>query len=152
MEEARRFGPVIGRLPRALRTDVETVWVHRGTEPFGGGNANLLIHTGQADFYEDNGWLEEALVHEAAHTSLDAAHASAPHWTAAQRADSCFVSTYGRDNPAREDVAESFLPYLALRYRPASLDAEARAAIEGAMPNRTAYFDWLSLDLSPFEE
>ncbi|HEX8298988.1 MAG TPA: hypothetical protein VF594_07475 [Rubricoccaceae bacterium] len=149
---ARRFGPAIGRLPKALRDDVETVWVHEGTQPFGGGNANLLIHTGQADLYEADGVLEEALVHEAAHTSLDAAHASAPHWTAAQRADSCFVSTYARDNPTREDIAESVLPYLALRYRPASLSAEARAAILEAMPNRTAYFDWLDLDLSPFAE
>ena len=44
--------------------------------------------------------------------------ANAPGWTAAQAADPDFISTYARDNPTREDVAETFLPYLALRYRP----------------------------------
>ena len=152
LAEARRFGPVIGQLPRALRDGVETVWIHRGTQPFGGGNQNLLIHTGQADLYDADGVLEEALVHEAAHTSLDAAHAEAADWTAAQQADQCFVSTYARDNPTREDVAESVLPYLALRYRPGSLSAGDRAAVAASMPNRIAYFDWLALDLTPFAE
>ena len=92
---------------------METVWIHRGTEPFGGGNNNLLIHTGRADLYAADGILEETLVHEAAHTSLDAAHASAPAWLAAQSADPTFISTYARDFPNREDIAESVLPYLA---------------------------------------
>ena len=152
LAEARRFGPAIGQLPRALRAGVQTVWIHRGTQPFGGGNQNLLIHTGQADLYDADGVLEEALVHEAAHTSLDAAHAGSAYWTAAQQADQCFVSTYARDNPTREDVAESVLPYLALRYRPGSLSAEDRAAVAASMPNRVAFFDWLALDLAPFAE
>ncbi|HEX9951730.1 MAG TPA: hypothetical protein VGB53_08175 [Rubricoccaceae bacterium] len=152
LAEARRFGPSIGQLPHALRTDVRTVWIHRGTQPFGGGNENLLIHTGQADLYDADGVLEEALVHEAAHTSLDAAHAGSAYWTAAQQADQCAVSVYARDNPTREDIAESFLPYLALRRRPGSLSADDRAAVAASMPNRIAYFDWLALDLSPFAE
>jgi hypothetical protein len=149
---AQRFGPVIGRLPRALRADVETVWIHEGTEPFGGGNDNLLIHVGQADDYEATGVLEEVFVHEAAHTSLDDAHAGAAYWTQAQGADRCFVSTYARDNPTREDVAESLVPYLALRHRPDALTPDQRASIAASMPNRIVYFDWLDLDLSPFEE
>ena len=59
---------------------------------------------------------------------------------------------YARDNPTREDVAESILPYLALRHRPGSLSAEDQAAVEASMPNRIAYFDWLALDLTPFAE
>lgn len=149
---AQRFGPAIGQLPRALRADVETVWIHEGTFPFGGGNDNLLIHVGQADDYDATGVLEEVLVHEAAHTSLDAAHAGAAYWTEAQGADRCFVSTYARDFPTREDVAESLVPYLALRHRPEALTPEQRAAIAASMPNRMVYFDWLDLDLSPFEE
>ena len=74
--EAEKYADVIGRLPTALRNDVETVWIHKGTEPFGGGNHNLLIHVGQADLYAADDILEETLVHEAAHTSLDSAHAS----------------------------------------------------------------------------
>ena len=47
--EAEIYGLEIGRLPTCLRNDVETVWIHLGTEPFGGGNNNILIHTGQAE-------------------------------------------------------------------------------------------------------
>jgi hypothetical protein len=42
--EAEKYAIVIGRIPKALRTSVSTVWIHKGVEPFGGGNNNLLIH------------------------------------------------------------------------------------------------------------
>ena len=122
--EADKYGDVIGRLPTVLRADVETVTIHKGTRPFGGGNDNLLIHTGQSARYEADGILEETLVHEASHTSLDDAHAEAAGWLDAQRADAEFISNYARDNPIREDVAESFLPYLAIRYRADRIDGE----------------------------
>ncbi len=147
--QADRFAPAIGRLPNALRKDLETVWIHAGTQPFGGGNRNLLIHVGQADQYDLSGILEETLVHEAAHTSLDAYHAAAPGWVAAQQADPTFISTYARDYPTREDIAESFLPWLALRHRRSTIDAVYAQNIERAMPNRVAYFDGLNLDLRP---
>ncbi|MGE3190981.1 MAG: hypothetical protein AB7N90_14970 [Vicinamibacterales bacterium] len=117
LAQADKYARVIGRLPKALRTDVQTVWIHQGVQPFGGGNHNLLIHIGQSVEYETQGILEETFIHEAAHTSLDAAHANAAGWVAAQRADPDFISTYARDNPTREDIAESFLPFLAARHR-----------------------------------
>jgi hypothetical protein len=92
--EAAKYGPPIGRLPKALRVDLETVTIHKGVNPFGGGNNNLLIHTGQADLYIGDGILEETLVHEAAHTSLDAAHQASTGWLAAQQSDPEFISTY----------------------------------------------------------
>ena len=147
--QARRYARVVGRLPKALRVDVNSLWIHRGTKPFGGGNHNLLIHTGQADEYTAGGILEETLVHEAAHTSLDARHAAAPAWLAAQRADGQFISTYARDNPTREDVAETFLLYLALRYRPNRISTALAATIRRTIPHRVAYFDRQALDASP---
>jgi hypothetical protein len=147
--EAERYAGVIGRLPTALRADVETVWIHKGVQLFGGGNNNILIHVGQADLYTADGILEETLVHEAAHASLDAAHASAPGWVATQLADPTFISTYAQDFPEREDLAESFVPYLAVRYRADRISEGLRIAIEQAMPNRIAYFDGLALDMYP---
>jgi hypothetical protein len=146
---AERYGEVIGRLPTALRRDVETVWIHDGVQPFGGGNNNLLIHTGQAELYRADGILEETLVHEAAHTSLDAAHAAAPGWLAAQAADPTFISSYARDFPGREDVAESFVPYLAVRYRLDRISESLRKTIEETIPRRIEYFDGLGLDMHP---
>lgn len=138
---AVKYAKVIGRLPRILRADVETVWIHKGNQPFGGGNNNLLIHTGQSVSYERDGILEETLVHEASHTSLDARHSASSGWLAAQKSDPDFISTYARDNPTREDIAESFLPWLALRYRPDRIDSALASMIEATIPARISYFD-----------
>ena len=147
--QAEKYADVIGRLPTALRRDAETVWIHKGVEPFGGGNRNLLIHTGQALLYEAEGILEETFVHEAAHTSLDAAHAAAPGWVAAQAADGTFISTYAAENPTREDVAETFLTFLAVRYRADRISATLDTTIRWAIPHRIAYLDGVPLDMYP---
>jgi hypothetical protein len=146
--EALKYAPVIGRLPKCLRKDVETGWIHLGNNPFGGGNENLLIHTGQAEQYSADGILEETLVHEAAHTSLDAAHANASEWLAAQDADGKFISTYARNNPYREDIAESFLPYFAFRYRSDRLTKSLADVISKTIANRIAYFDKQEFDVA----
>lgn len=144
-KEAAFYAAVIGRLPRNLRVDVQTVWIHRGDHLFGGGNNNLLIHTGSiAQSYIADGILEEALIHEATHTSLDGAHAASPGWLAAQAADPEFISTYARDNPAREDLAETVLLWMALRYRPQALTPELKRILKKTIPHRLAYFDTLA--------
>jgi hypothetical protein len=149
LTEAVKYAEVIGRLPTALRADVETVWIHRGTQPFGGGNNNLLIHIGQAALYEADGILEETFVHEAAHTSLDRVHAASQGWLAAQAADPVFISTYARDNPTREDIAESVLPWFAVRYRSDRIQPLLAGRILDAIPNRLQYFDGQSFNLYP---
>lgn len=150
--EAAKYAKVIGRLPTGLRTNVETVWIHRGMKLFGGGNKNLLIHTEQADQYTADGILEEALVHEASHTSLDPTYAAAAEWIKAQQADGEFISKYALENPKREDIAESYLPYLAVRYRKDRISDELAQKITQAIPRRIAYFDGLSVDLYPLAE
>ena len=64
----------MGQLPKSLRTDVKTMWIHKGEEAWGGGNNNILTHTGQGEIYENwNGGdiSQETLIHEGTHTSLD---------------------------------------------------------------------------------
>lgn len=146
---ALKYSKVIGRLPKCLRRDVDTVWIHDGLQPFGGGNRNLLIHVQQSKEYERDGILEETLVHEASHTSLDATHATSQGWTMAQQSDPEFISTYARDNPTREDIAESFLPYLAIRYRRERISDELANQITAAIPARIKYFDSQKLKVSP---
>ena len=149
LTEAEKYGSVIGQLPNALRTDVATVWIHKGTEFFGGGNNNLLIHIGQADLYAADGILEETLMHEASHTSLDAYHDSVSGWLDAQTADNEFISIYARDNPAREDVAESFVAYVAVRYRSDRISQSLYDTISQTIPSRITYFDNQSFDMHP---
>ncbi len=166
------YARAIGQLPAGLRTRVETVWIHRGDMPFGGGNDNILVHVGKAAEYLRDGVLEEILMHEAAHTSLDPVHSAADAWLAAQTADGrchpCarltgawtgsrvariappgFISDYARDHPHREDVAESFGPFFAVRHRRGRISRSMTRTIEATMPNRIEYFDRLDLDMHP---
>ena len=141
--EADKHGRVIGQLPTVLRTGVETVWIHKGDDEGGGGNKNILLYTDDAERGLKSGYWEEALVHEAAHTSLDPVHGKAPDWLAAQAADGNFISTYAHDNPEHEDIPESFLSYLAVRYRSARISRSYEGSILETIPNRIAYFDSL---------
>jgi hypothetical protein len=139
--QADRYARAVGRLPTSLRLDVDSITIHDGYQPFGGGNRNILIHTVQAVAY--GGYLEEVLFHEATHTSYDQDHAFAPGWVAAQQSDGKFISTYARDNPTREDVAESLLPWYALRYSTALFPFQIDA-INATIPHRLEYFDALT--------
>jgi hypothetical protein len=144
---ATTYADSVGRLPTSLRTDVETMWIHDGFEPFGGGNNNILIHVDQAVDY--GVYLEEVLVHEATHTSFDADHAAAAGWLSAQDADETFISEYAEDFPNGEDVSETLLMWLAVRYRSPRIDTATRTTIETAIPNRLAYLDALSFASFP---
>ena len=143
------YGIEIGRLPTCLRNDIETVWIHMGTEPFGGGNNNILIHTGQGDNYSNAGILEETLVHEASHTSLDTYHASSDGWLNAQSLDNMFISTYAQNYPNQEDIAESFLVYLAVQYRSSRISEETYQIITQTIPNRIQYFNEQNFNMYP---
>ena len=145
MEEANEYGRAIGQLPNVLRTNVETVWIHKGDYQCGGGSKSILIHVGKMSGTR-KAYLEELLVHESAHTSLDPdwmGIVDAVDWRAAQMADGNFISDYARDQPEREDIAESFLPYLAVRYRTARISPSYEQTVLETMPNRIAYFDRL---------
>lgn len=147
--EARKYAVVVGRLPGFLFRDLETMWIHAGKELFGGGNRNILIHTEQGEDYGES--LEEILVHEAVHTSVDAYHRDEPRWLEAVAADGVAISTYARDFPDREDLAESVGPYLAYRWRPDRFSAAELEVIASTMPNRIQYFDCQAWDTEPLQ-
>ena len=138
---AKKYSEIIGKIPTYLRTMVETVWIHDGDEPFGGGNKNLLIHTIAAEGYEQLGILEEVFLHEASHTSLDDLFEADPDWLKAQSFDGQFISTYAAENPGNEDVAESLPMYFAIRHRPDRISETLRQNILKIMPNRIFFFD-----------
>jgi hypothetical protein len=142
---SRHYSIPFGRLPRCIRQGVKALSIMGGSVPWGGGTDDIEIHNGYA--YENLGLLEEALVHEACHTSLPDL-GLAPGWQAAQRDDPTFISNYARDNPQREDIAESFLAYIGLRYRPDRLTQDVRDKITTAISKRIGFFDsipWSSM-------
>ena len=150
--EVDTYAPALGRLPAVLLSGAREVEINAGKELFGGNgfSGSFLIHTDQGREYIRNGFLEEVFLHESGHVSLDLAHANSVGWRAAQEADGVFISDYARDFPDREDIAESILPYFAVRYWPERLSEADRAAILAAIPNRLAYFDEQGFDMSPY--
>ncbi len=70
---------------------------------------------------------------------------------AAQEADDRFISTYAEDFPDREDIAESIVPYIAVRYRSDRISEQLRSTILDAIPNRIDYFDSLGLSMYPIQ-
>jgi len=151
-KQAEKYLLVIGQMPFALRKDVARVTINAGKKPFGGGGRGLLIHTGMGESYIRGGILAETFYHEASHTSLDGTHAGNKDWLAAQKKDPEFISGYAKGHPRREDVAETYLLYFALRYKPGRIPEKLKETIKKTVPNRIAYFDSLKLNMHPVVE
>ena len=164
--EANKYAFLIGQLPTALRKDVQTMWIHKGEELFGGGNYNILVHTGMSEQYENlysESVIEEILIHEATHTSIDSYHYPNGGWTnsgycegegwieAVENDNECYITTYARDNQYREDLAELMPFYVAVRYFPERISSELRDKILSCNFNRIKYLDSLNLDMSLYE-
>ena len=151
IKEASKYLKVIGKLPSCLRKNVKTVWIHKGNKPFGGGNENLLIHTERGDDYIKQGILEETFFHEATHTSIDP-FVNKNLWSKAQKDDVGYISKYAKQNPNREDLAESFLLYFALKYRPERISTDTLKIIRETIPSRIYYFDNQKLNMYPYKK
>ena len=150
--EADKHLRAVGQLPLVLKEKLKTVSIHKGNNDYGGGGFDLLIHTGRTAEYVESGILPETLIHETVHAVFDDAYAKDEKWKAAQKKDSVFISDYARDNPDREDLAESFVPFLMVKYRPDRIDKKMKDLIERTIPNRIAFLDSLNLDMKPFNK
>ena len=56
------------------------------------------------------------------------------------------------DYPEREDLAESYLPYFAVRYRRERISQDLTDTILKTIPHRIKYFDDLKLDMHPVKD
>ena len=94
--------------------------------------------------------LDETLIHEGAHTSIDSYLYGTASWEQAVAADGKYISDYARDNPGREDIAETYLVWFATRYRPETFTTEELEQWEADMGNRFLVFDLMCEDMSPY--
>ncbi len=130
----------IGRLPKLFRKNLETVSIHKGYENFGGGKNNFVIHHDNGLELKKYGLLEEIFLHEGVHTSLDSDHRLSNAWINAQKSDNGnFISDYAKQNPKREDLAETVPLCFALKYKRDRLSDDIIRKIEKAIPNRIEY-------------
>jgi len=150
-KEAIKYGRVIGQIPYSLRVYLKEIMIHKGNLDFGGGINHIIIHTDKAKEFIAKGVLEEALAHEGVHASFDTAHETTPKWLTAQIADGRHISDHAQINPKTEDIAESFLAYLAVRHRLSRIDVSDQKIIMQTIPNRIAYFDNHSFNMHPIK-
>ena len=152
--EAEKYAFLIGQLPKVLKKDIETVTIHAGVEPWGGGNNNILIHTGMTDIYQNESVgsiVEETLIHEAVHTSLDFEIYQTNGWAQAVLNDGQFISTYAQEYPNREDLAEFLLLYIAIKYFPDRINVDTYNNLLSTSLNRVQFLDSLRLDFSIYK-
>jgi len=146
--EASIYAPIIGRLPFALRACLKVIWLNGGEGHYSFGTGGLMIHTGNGQGYIDGDSIEEILAHVASHACLDPQYFPSLEWTQAQTEDGGYISTSALNYPT-EDATESFLAYLAYRYRRDRISAETAQKIIETIPNRIAFYDNMHLDLRP---
>jgi len=125
--EAIKYGKALGRMPKILRRDVDTLTIHKGMNLWGGRNRDILIHTGHSEEIYEKRYghiLEETMMHEGAHTSMDSYVIYSQKWADAVKEDGKYISNYAREHPLRESVAETYVVWFATRCRKSRFTAD----------------------------
>ena len=132
---------VLGQMPAILRGPVRAVTVHETGGDWSASPGEITIHDGSFEQEQADGALEESMIHETVHTSLDSTWEDTAAWKAAQRADGAFISQYAKSNPTSEDMAESFTLYLGYKLNPSRMSKSTLDTLFEVMPARMAFFE-----------
>ena len=164
LEEAgnieQKYAPLIGQLGKDLRRNIKSFEFLKGEEVASAQRtddlnyANITFHTDWLTLVEtrfSGDRTEELLIHESAHLSIDPYVYGQQGWTDAVNLDGNYLSTYAKDNPDSEDIAETFQAYIAVKYFPDRISNSIRDTILSVCLNRFKYFDSLNLDLSIYK-
>ena len=156
----QKYAPLIGQLGKDLRRNIKSFEFLKGEEVASAQRtddlnyANITFHTDWLTLVEtrfSGDRTEELLIHESAHLSIDPYVYGQQGWTDAVNLDGNYLSTYAKDNPNSEDVAETFQAYIAVKYFPDRISNSIRDTILSVCLNRFKYFDSLNLDLSIYK-
>ena len=164
LEEAgnieQKYAPLIGQLGKDLRRNIKSFEFLKGEEVASAQRtddlnyANITFHTDWLTLVEtrfSGDRTEELLIHESTHLSIDPYIYGQQGWTDAVNLDGNYLSTYAKDNPDSEDIAETFQAYIAVKYFPDRISNSLRDTILSVCLNRFKYFDSLNLDLSIYK-
>lgn len=152
---AQRYADMLGQLPRVLREAVDEIEINPGDHSASGFHrgwaCSVYLYTDMMEAEWNSPFAEEIIAHEAAHC-LEDEHRDTSGWRAAQGADPGFISSHAQNYPHREDFAETFSAWMAVRYRPGRLDDGIAETIGDTIPHRLAYLDGAipEEDMAPF--
>ncbi len=136
--EAERYTRALGQLPPVFRQGLRQLGIHKGNKSFHGGAGKVFLYSETVDLRISQDHLEESLLHEAVHASLDAPYGDSQAWRDAQSADGAFVTRYAASSPEREDLAESALFAYGLLRHPGRIPPVDSAVIARQIPARIA--------------
>lgn len=156
-----KYAPLIGQLGKDLRRNIKSFEFLKGEEGASAQKsddlnyANITFHidwlNNVVSTRPDGDRTEELMIHESAHLSIDPYVYGQEGWNEAVLLDGNYLSTYAKDNPDSEDVAETFQAYIAVKYFPERISNSLRDTILSVCLNRFKYFDSLNLDLSIYK-
>jgi len=156
-----KYAPLMGQLGKELRKDIKSIEFLKGDSVASAQRsadlsyANITFHidwlNNTVETRPDGDKTEELLIHEAAHLSIDPYVYNQQGWIDAVSLDNNYISTYAKDNPDSEDVAETFQAYIAVKYFPERISNSLRDTILSVCLNRFKYFDSLNFDLSIYK-
>jgi len=94
-----------GQLPHFLLEGIDRIVLFKGKERCSAALGSIYIHVGDHD---DNvsDFVEEMLLHEGGHASMDEKINELPQWKVAQQKDSLAISKYASENLDSEDITE----------------------------------------------
>ena len=157
----QKYAPLMGQLGKELRKNIKSIEFLKGEEVASAQRsddlsyANITFHTDWlnniVETRPDGDRTEELFIHEAAHLSIDPYVYGQQGWTDAVNLDGNYLSTYAKENPESEDIAETFQAYIAVKYFPERITSSLRDTILSICLNRFKYFDSLNLDLSIYK-
>lgn len=149
--EARRYTRALGQLPLVFRHGIRQLGIFDGTPTYSAGAGKIFVYAERTTRRISQNHLEESLLHEAAHVSLDPQHAKSDAWIAAQNSDNQFMTKYGKDNPKREDLAETALFAYGMIHYPERIPPVDSRDILQAVPARIEFFyDILNQEMAEF--
>lgn len=157
----QKYAPLLGQLGKELRKNIKSIEFLKGDSVASAQRsadlsyANITFHidwlSNIVETRPDGDKTEELLIHESAHLSIDPYVYDKEGWIDAVNLDNNYISTYAKENPDSEDVAETFQAYIAVKYFPERISNSLRDTILSVCLNRFKYFDTLNFDLSIYK-
>jgi hypothetical protein len=156
-----KYSPLIGQLGKSLRQGIKSFEfmtesvIASAQRSDDLSYANITFHPewiqGVVMPYPGGDRTEELLIHEASHLSIDPFVYGDVEWSSAVQLDGNYISNYAMEFPEREDIAETFQAYIAVKYFPDRISNSLRDTILSVCLNRFIYFDSLNLDLTIYK-